>query len=89
MDVLLTEQHTFVVSNLELCYLIILLTVAALKKISKDEIIATTPWNKFNSTLANIVDLKTDFWRLEIELSISSLVNSKVYDRVASLESHC
>ena len=49
------------------------LTEAALKKMSKDEVIALTLeyQAKFNSTVASIADLKSDFRRLESELSIS------------------
>ena len=49
------------------------LTEAALKKKSKDEIIALILEYrvKFNPTLANIEYLKSNFKRLESELSIS------------------
>ena len=49
------------------------LTEAALKKMSKDEVLALTLeyQAKFNSTVANIADLKSDFRRLESEISIS------------------
>ena len=78
----------FVVSNLELCCLILLLNEAPLKKVSKDEVVVLTLdyQAKFNSTLANIIDLKSDFGRLEPKLSISRSVNSKLYDRVTSRE---
>ena len=67
------------------------LTKAALKKMSKDEDIALTLeyQTKLNSTLANIADLKPDFRRLESELPISRLVNSKYCERVTSLECQC
>ena len=67
------------------------LSEAALKKMSKDEVIALTLeyQEKFNSTLASIAELKSDFRRLESELSISRLVNSKLCDRVTSLERQC
>ena len=57
----------------------------------KDEVIALTLeyQAKFNSTLASIAELKSDFRRLESELSISRLVNSKLCDRVTSLERQC
>ena len=56
------------------------LTEAALNKMSKDEVIALTLeyQAKFNSTVASIADLKSDFRRLESELSISRSVNSKL-----------
>ena len=78
----------FVVSNLELCCLILLLNEAPLKKVSKDEVVVLTLdyQAKFNSTLANIIDLKSDFGRLEPKLSISRSVNSKLYDRVTNRE---
>ena len=65
------------------------LTEAALKKKSKDEIIALILEYrvKFNPTLANIEYLKSNFKRLESELSISRSINSKLYDRVTGLES--
>ena len=67
------------------------LTEAALKKMSKDEVIALTLeyQAKFNSTVASIADLKSDFRRLESELSISRTINSKLCDRVISLEHQC
>ena len=67
------------------------LTEAALKKMSKDEVIALTLeyQAKFNLTVASIADLKSDFRRLESELSISRSVNSKLCDRVTSLEHQC
>ena len=51
---------------------------------NKDEVIALTLdyQVKFNPILANIADLRSDFGRLESELSVSRLVNSKVCDRV-------
>ena len=81
-DVFLTEKQKFVVSNLELCCLIMSLTEATLKKMSKDEVIALTLeyQAKLNSTVASIADLKSDFRRLESELSISRSVNSKVIE---------
>ena len=53
----MTEYQKVVVSNLELCCLIMSLTKAALKKMSEDEVIALT--------VASIADLKSDFRRLE------------------------
>ena len=78
----------FVVRNLELCCLIMSLSEALLKKEGKDEVIVLTLdyQAKFNSTLANIIDLKSDFGMLEPKLSISRSVNSKLYDKVASRE---
>ena len=67
------------------------LTEVTLRKMSKDEVIALTLdyQAKFNSTLANIVDLKSDFGRLESELPIPRSFNSKLCDRVTSLECQC
>ena len=67
------------------------LTEAALKKMSKDEVIALflKYQAKFNSTVASTAELKSDFRRLESELSVSRLVNSKLCDRVTSLERQC
>ena len=67
------------------------LTESALKKMSKDEIIALTLeyQAKFNLTLASIADLKSGFRRLESELSISRSVNSKLCDTVTSLKRQC
>ena len=58
---------------------------------NKDEVIALTLeyQAKFNSTVASIADLKSDFRRLESELSIFRSVNSKLCDRVTSLERQC
>ena len=84
----LSEQQKFVESNLQLRCLTMPLTEAALKKKSKDEIIALILEYrvKFNPTLANIEYLKSNFKRLESELSISRSINSKLYDRVTGLE---
>ena len=56
------------------------LTEAALKEMSKDEVIALTLeyQAKFSSTVASIADLMSDFRRLESELFISRSVNSKL-----------
>ena len=64
------------------------LTEAALKKMLKDEIIALILEYqvKFNSNPAKIEYLKSNFKRLESELSISRSINSKLYDRVTGLE---
>ena len=64
------------------------LTEAALKKMRKDEVIALTLeyQAKFNLTLTNIADLKSDFRWLELELSIFRSVDSRLCDRVTSLE---
>ena len=68
---------------------------AALKKLSKDEIInlALGYESKFDSTLAGIrnelSDLKKDFEKLGSDLSVARQVNSMLRERVTSLESQC
>ena len=68
------------------------LSVSALKKLHKDEIInlALDYQNKFDSTLAGIrnefSDLKNFFEQLRSELSINKLVNTKLKEKVKSLE---
>ena len=60
------------------------LTVAALKKMSKDDIITWALYyqNKFNSTLANINkdtgELKYKFEKLQSEIGVSKSVNSNL-----------
>ena len=71
------------------------LSEAALKKLSKDEIInlALDYQNKFDSTLAGISnelsDLKKDFEKLGSDLSVARQVNSVLRERVTSLERQC
>ena len=67
------------------------LTEAALKEMSKDEVIALILeyQAKFNSTVASIAELKSDFRRLESELFIARSINSKLCDRVTILERQC
>ena len=68
---------------------------AALKKLSKDEIInlALDYQSKFNSTLAGIrnalSDLKKDFEKLTSDLSVAMQVISVLRERVTSLERQC
>ena len=68
------------------------LSESALKKLHKDEIInlALDYQNKFDSTLAGIrnelSDLKKDFEQLRSDLSITKLVNTKLKEKVVSLE---
>ena len=64
------------------------LTETALQKMSKDKVIALTLKHqaKFSSTVRSIADLKSDFRRLESELSISRSINSNLCDRVKGLE---
>ena len=66
-------------------------TEVALKKMSIDEVIELTVEYQanFNSTLVNIAHLKSHFSILEPELSIFRPVNSKLFDRLASLERQC
>ena len=71
------------------------LSEAALKKLSKDEIVnlAQDYQSKFDSTFAGISnelsDLKKDFEKLGSELSAARQVNSVLRQRVTSLERHC
>ena len=68
------------------------LSESALKKLHKDEIIslALDYQNKFDSTPAGIrnelSDLKKDFEQLISDLSITKLVNTKLKEKVVSLE---
>ena len=68
------------------------LSESALKKLHKDEIInlALDYQSKFDSTLAGIrnelSDLKKDFEQLRSDLSITKLVNTKLKEKVVSLE---
>ena len=68
-DVVLTEQQKFVVSYLELIYLIMALTEAAHKKMSEGEVIVLTLvfHAQLNSTLGNIADLKVGIRTIYIE----------------------
>ena len=71
------------------------LTEAALKKLSKDEIVSLVLHyqNKFDSTLASIKnvlsDLKKDFEQLSSDLSVARQVNSVWRETLLSLERHC
>ena len=71
------------------------LSEAALKKLSKDEIVslALDLQNKFDSTFASIrnelSDLKKDFEKLGSDLLVARQVNSVLRERVTSLERQC
>ena len=71
------------------------LTEAALKKMSKDDIITLALYfqGKFNSTLANIsidiVELNYKFEKLESELMVSRSVNSNLLKKRTILERQC
>ena len=68
------------------------LSESTLKKLHKDEIIslALDCQSKFDSTLAGIrnelSDLKKDFEQLRSDLSITKLGNTKIKEKVISLE---
>ena len=68
------------------------LSEAALKKLSKDEIInlVLDYQSNFDSTLAGIrnklYDLKKDFEKLGSDLSVARQVNSVLRERIISLE---
>ena len=71
------------------------LTEAAVKKMSKDDIItlALDYQDKFNSTLANINkdigELKYKFQRLESKLVVSNSANSNLCEKITTLERRC
>ena len=68
------------------------LSETALRKLTKDEVIALTLeyQAKFDNTLSNInrdlSELRNDFKKVESELSVSRNVNSKLRERVVALE---
>ena len=68
------------------------LSESALKMLHKDEVInlALDYQSKFDSTLAGIrnelSDLKKDFEQLRSHLSVTKLVNTKLKEKVISLE---
>ena len=71
------------------------LSEVALRKLTKDEVIALTLeyQAKFDNTLSNInrelSELRNDFKKIESELSVSKNVNSKLHERVVALERQC
>ena len=71
------------------------LSEAALRKLTKDDVIALTLeyQAKFDYTLSNInkelSELRNDFKKIESELSVSKNVNSKLQERVVALERQC
>ena len=71
------------------------LSEAALRKLTKDEVIALTLeyQAKFDNTLSNInrelSELRNDFKKIESELSVSKNVNSKLHEQVVALERQC
>ena len=71
------------------------LSEAALRKLTKDEVIALTLKSqaKFDNILSNINRelsvLRNDFKKIESELSVSKNVSSKLYERVVALERQC
>ena len=66
------------------------LSEAALRKLTKDEVIAMglEYQAKFNKTLSNInkelSELRNDFKKIESELSVIKNVNSKLHERVVA-----
>ena len=68
---------------------------AALRKLTKDEVIALTLeyQAKFDNTLSNINKelnkLRNDFKEIESEFSVSKNINSKLHERVVALERQC
>ena len=71
------------------------LSEAALRKPTKDEVIALTLeyQAKFDNTLSNInrelSELRKDFKKIESPLSVSKNVNSKLHERLVALERQC
>ena len=67
------------------------LSEAALRKLTKDEVIALMKYQaKFDNTLSTLSkelsELRNDFKKIESELSVSKNVNSKLHERVVALE---
>ena len=66
-----------------------------LRKLTEDELVnlSLEYQSKFNSTLANIDkdigELRNDFKKLEADLAISRSANTKLRDRIISLECQC
>ena len=71
------------------------LSEAALRKLTKDEVIALTLKSqaKFDNILSNINRelsvLRNDFKKIESELSVSKNVSSKLHERAVTLERKC
>ena len=87
-----------VVSNVELVYLFcynMTLPEEALRKLAKDELVnlSLQYQSEFNSTLAiidkDMGELRKDLKKLEAYLTISRSVNTKLRDRMISLERQC
>ena len=87
-----------VVSNVELVYLFcynMTLPEEALRKLTKDELVnlSLQYQSEFNSTLAiidkDMGELRKDLKKLEAYLAISRSVNTKLRDRMISLERQC
>ena len=71
------------------------LSEEALRKLTKDELVnlSLEYQNKFTSTLArtesDISNLRTDSKKVEVDLAITRNINSKLRERVVSLERQC
>ena len=71
------------------------LSEAALRKLTKEEVIALILeyQAKFGNTLSKInkelSELRNDLKKIESELSVSKNVNSKLHERVVALERQC
>ena len=67
----------------------------ALQRLTKDELVNLTLeyQSKFNSSLANIdkdmAELRNNFKQIGVDLAISLSVNTKLRDRIISLERQC
>ena len=67
----------------------------ALQRLTKDELVNLTLeyQSKFNSSLANLdkdmAELRNNFKQIGVDLAISLSVNTKLRDRIISLERQC
>ena len=71
------------------------LSKSALKKLSKDEVIALALeyQNKFDSTLTNInkeiTDRMQNYEKMQSEIRVSRQISSKLREQIVSLERQC
>ena len=71
------------------------LSESALKKLSKDEVIALALeyQNKFDSTLTNInkeiTDRMQNYEKMQSEIRVSRQISSKLREQIVSLERQC
>ena len=71
------------------------LSEAALKKLTKDEVIELTLesqanlYNSLSDISKELIELRNNFKKIESELSVSKNVNSKLRERAVALEIQC